>query len=326
MNKILIQAMACAICSSFAAADSTYDQSKAFNDGKSYRGANDGIKANINSSALNNVPGQDAETTNQLKNMYGTDIKNAGGNKSLACATYQPGSDAYKNQECDAINYINNNPSQKPNYTIDKTYDPIIVRGNNVTNAPQAYTSGAAGLSGSYTACTDKTTNLPAQYNTERCEIGHEITEGYCPTTLKVTYTWQLFTGQPGADTRYGRCPAGQYRGDQFPNPYVRYETETVSCAAYALGTGSGTLTWAIDCLGNRVLVGYDAGSCENPPNPAAIGGDMTIGVCLSAPRSIENCFEPGGGFTTKTTVPVFKDTMDESLCTELNAHRAVFN
>lgn len=302
-----------------------YDQQRAFNDAKNYKGSNDSIKNNINQSTMDKVPGQDASTTNDLKGLYGSDLLGKGDNKVSDCAAYKPTTDAYKNQECDTVNFIRKNPSERPTYTIDKKNDPIVSKGTTIANSPYAHTSGASGLTGSYTACYDKTTRLPAQYESERCQVGHEITEGYCPVVLRVTYQWELFTNQKGADTRYGRCNGLDVRGDRLQLAQTNtYETEGVQCSDFNLGAGSGSVTYAVDCYGKRTLVGYDASSCEIKPSPPSVVASQNIQSCTNAPRVIENCFTPDGIFTTKTTVPVFTDTLDDSACTELHQNGAV--
>lgn len=308
-----------------AHADDQYDQQKAFNDGKAYSSANGGLKAGINDAAVTNVPGQDASTTNQLKGMYGTNLAAPGADKANACANYTPGTDAYKNQECETINFVVGNPSKRPAYTIDKTTDPLISKGTTISNTPQNYTGGTGGLSGTYSSCKDKTTNLAAKYDTERCQIGRPVTEGYCSTTLVVTYTWQLYSGQAGADLRYGYCGSSDVRGDQLTIPLTNsYQNETVACSASNLGTGNQTLIWYTDCAGNKSQWGYDASGCSIKPDPVSSDPPHNvIQACANAPRTNQNCFTPDGQFTTKVTVPVFVDSLDTSQCAELNNNSA---
>lgn len=190
-------------------------QAEAFADGKAHKPKNVDIQNGINAGALTNVPGQDATTTNDLKSMYGSNLINQGQSKVAACASYVPGSDAYKNQECETVNYMVGNPSARPQYVIDKVNDPLVVTSGNISNTPGTHTAGTSGLAGNYSACVNQTTNQPAKYDTERCQVGRPVTEGRCATTLNVTYTWQSFANQPGADMRYGRCGAGEVRSNE---------------------------------------------------------------------------------------------------------------
>jgi hypothetical protein len=313
--------VALTVAASTYAADQ-YDQQKAFNDGKAYSSANGGLKAGINDAAITNVPGQDASTTNQLKGMYGTNLAVPGADKANTCANYAPGPDAYKNQECETINFVVGNPAKKPVYTIDKTGDPLISKGTTISNTPQNYTGSTNGLSGTYSACKDKTTNLPAQYNTESCQIGRTVTESYCPTTLVVTYTWQTYSGQAGADLKYGHCNGSDVRGDQLSIPLTNsYYTTATPCGSPEVDPGSATLIWYTDCSGNTSLWGYNGSACKTPS--VSDPPHYPIQACANAPRTIDNCFTPSGQFTTKATVPVFSDSVDTSQCADLYSSSA---
>jgi hypothetical protein len=301
-------------------------QAEAFADGKAHKPKNADIKNGINAGALTNVPAQDAATTNDLKTMYGSDLINQGQNKVAACASYVPGSDAYKNQECGTVNYMVGNPTARPQYVIDKVNDPLVVTSNNIRNTPGAHTAGTSGLAGNYSACVNQTTNQPAKYDTERCQVGRPVVEGQCAATLNVTYTWQSFANQPGADMRYGRCSAGEVRGDQLTIPLTNaYRTEQLQCSSRAWGGGVYIRILYKDCTGTEVEHGYNATGCSAPPNPMVIDPPrQPIASCTNAPRNNENCFTPAGVFTAKAQVPVFVDNWDYSACADLNAHGAV--
>ena len=301
-------------------------QSQAFNDGKSYKPANTDIKNGINSGAMAHVPGQDTGTTNGLAGLYGTSLTAPGQEKIAACAAYVPGSDAYKNAECETVNYVVGTPSTKPHYTIDKLNDPLIIESNNVRNTAQSHTAGMSGLSGNYTGCINQTTNQPERYDTERCQVGRPVTENQCSATLTVTYTWQRLAGQAGADLRYGYCDAGQVRGDRLSIPYANaYRTEAEPCLANGHGTGVETKIWYRDCSGNEVRHGYDASACSAPPTPAVSDPSrQPIRSCTDAPRTNANCFTPDGTFRIHVHVPVFQDHWDNSACAELDGNGAV--
>lgn len=322
-GNVLLAVVCAGACPSMA---QTTTQSQAFNDGKAYKPANTDIKNGINSGAMTNVPGQDPGTTNGLTGLYGTDLKGPGQDKIAACAAYVPGSDAYKNAECETVNYVAGNPSTRPTYTIDKVNDPLIIQSNNVRNTAPTHTAGMSGLSGNYTACTNQTTNQPERYDTERCQVGRPVTENQCSAKLSVTYAWQRFANQSGADLRYGFCDAGQIRGDQLTIPYTNaYRTEVGLCADNGHGAGAETKIWHRDCSGSEVLHGYDASGCSAPPTPAASDPPrQTIQACTNAPRTNENCFTANGQFTARVNVPVFKDNWDNSACAELDGNGAV--
>jgi hypothetical protein len=301
-------------------------QAEAFADGKAYKPKNADIKNGINGNAVTNVPAQDATTTNNLKSMYGSNLINNGQNKVAACAAYVPGSDAYKNQECETVNYMVGNPITRPQYVIDKVNDPLVVTSNNIRNTPSVHTAGASGLTGNYSACLNQTTNQPAKYDTERCQVGRPVVEGQCTAKLSLTYTWQSFAYQPGAELQYGKCKAGDVRGDQLSIPFQNeYRTELLQCSTRNWGQGIYIRTLYKGCNGTEVEHGYNAAFCSTPPSPLANDPPrQPIAMCTNAPRNNENCFTPGGIFTSKVLVPVFVDNWDQSACADLNAHGAL--
>lgn len=299
---------------------------EAFADGKAHKSKNAEIKNGINSGAVANVPAQDAAITSDLNSMYGSNLISHGNDKVAACATYVPGSDAYKNQECETVNYMVGNPITRPQYVIDKVNDPLVVKSNNIRNTPGVHTAGTSGLAGNYSACVDQTTNQPEKYDTERCQVGRPVVEAQCAVKLNVTYTWQSFANQPGANLQYGKCNAGDVRGDQLAIPLQNaYHTVQLQCSSRGWGQGVYTRILYKDCTGTEVEHGYNATGCSAPPQ--VLVNDPThqpIASCTNAPRNNENCFTPDGAFTNKVLAPVFVDNWDHSACADLDAHSAV--
>lgn len=323
MKRILFTLGALAI-GSIALADEQADQQKAFNDGKAYKSQNAGVAAAVNNSSLQYVPGQDPNGVNQLQSLYGQNTAQAGADKVTVCATYVPGSDAYKNQDCGTINYLVRNKTGEPTYTIDKKYDPLVVQGNTIRNAPQGYTQGASGLSGNYTGCVDKLTHTPIVTDTERCEIGHEVTLGSCPVIRVVTYTWEFYVGQAGADMRYAKCNDPDIRGDLltgYPQVGPLYTTTQENCSP--TDTAKKTIIWRNNCDKSVIQHGYDGTLCtpsqgfSDPPHEA------TQLCVFYPPHDNEFCFKADGTYSTLSIVPVFVDTLDDSACVELNTYRA---
>lgn len=326
MRAQILIALFAALMASAPGVHAQATQAEAFADGKAHKPKNNDIKDGINAAALADVPGQDATTTNDLKGMYGSNLIHQGENKVAACAAYVPGTDAYKNQECETVNYMVGNPTARPKYVIDKVNDPLLVSSSNIRNTPSVHTAGTSGLAGNYTACVSQTTNQPAQYDTERCQVGRPVVEGQCAATLNVTYAFQSFANQPGADMRYARCSPGDLRGDQLTIPLTSsYVTEQRQCSDRGWGRGVFIHMVYKDCAGGEVEHGYDATGCSTPP-PATVSDPprQEIAYCTNAPRNNENCFSPAGAFTAKVQVPVFVDNWDYRACADLNAHGAV--
>lgn len=318
---LVLTAFACA-----AQAGSTADQDKAFNEGKSYRSRNAEATNSINSENASKVPGQNAQGANDYSSMYGKDTKSAGSNTASTCATQPADKNGYKDQHCQAVNYVRKNPSENQNYEIDENRDATVQRSEAVNSNPRAYTGNAGGLAGNYTACTTRTTNTESETGTARCQIGHEVTENVCSANLIVSYTWEAYSGQTGADARYAKCQRqGDVRGDKLTIPQqVSYSYEVVACADYGLGEGQARIAWRHDCQGNRTMHGYNTTSCATQLDPALFWPSQPFDSCTTKPRTWANCFTATGEFTESALVPVFRDTVDDSSCIELNKNRAV--
>ncbi len=155
--------------------------------------------------------------------------------------------------------------------------------------------------------------------------MGRPVLESQCLAKLTVTYNWQRYANQPGADLRYGRCAAGTVRGDQLTIPLSNgYRSEQVQCADRGHGSGIEVLFWYADCTGVETLHGHDASNCTAAPSPALSDPPRhVIAACTDAPRTIETCFTPTGHLTDKVDAPVFVDHWDASACADLDAHGA---
>ncbi|MDP2369171.1 hypothetical protein [Rhodoferax sp.] len=246
----------------------TLDRDKAFKEGKAYKSATPAIGAAIPTTPLETtVPTYKSTTAGTLTPLYGKDVIGPGKDKVVDCSTYVPGTDDYANQECNAINFSVKNPSARPVVVIDPKTDPVVTSGEMIAKSPMPYTAGMGGLAGTYTACSSVTTTTPGIYDTERCQVGREVQEQSCSVHLVLTYTWALYVGQSGAETKYGVCPAPWVRGDKI------------------------------------VVV---------PPKTP------------DAPATVESCFDADLKFKSKTTVPVFTDSLDSSACAWLDADGAI--
>ncbi|MBB3221715.1 hypothetical protein [Pseudoduganella umbonata] len=297
-------------------------QGEAFNQGKAYRDENGHAVGAIRTDTAAAVPGRDATSEGTLQDLYGTPLPQAGEAKVADCATQAPVSDAYANQGCATINYLHRNPEQRPRTTVDRS-EPAIATGATVRSAPRAFTGDQPGLSGTYTACVDRTTRTPLQHQTERCLVGHAVTQGSCHRRLMLTYTWQGYASQPGAELAYARCKGGTVRGDKLSLPVTTsYRERQVSCADQGHGTGTERLILHTDCLGAERAHGYDARQCSAPPDPGYADPPRTIAQCTAMPRTAEHCFKPSGDYTGTADVPVFEDHWDDSDCGAFDAAR----
>lgn len=299
-------------------------QGEAFNQGKAYGEKNAATVGTIHAGAAEAVPGRDASREGALQDLYGTPLPEAGEARVADCAAQVPGNDAYANQECATINYLRRNPQQRPRTTISES-EPAIATGAAVRSAPRAFAGNQPGLSGTYTACVDRTTRTPLQQQTERCLIGHAVTQGSCQRNLSLTYTWQPYGSQQGAELAYARCGRGTVRGDRLTLPTTTsYRERDISCEERGHGTGIERLIFHVDCQGNERLHGHDARHCSAPPDPAYNDPPRIVTHCTTMPRTAEHCFAPSGQYAGQSQVPVFEDHWDDSDCAVFDTARGV--
>ena len=311
--------------SAMAIADAGQDtQAEAFRQGKAYQADNAAIGSTITAGHAGAVPGRDSARESDLQGIYGTPLRAAGEGKVADCASQAAGNDAYRDQECAAINYVHRNPDERAHTSVSRT-EPAVATATAVRGAPRAFTGDQPGLSGHYMACVERSTRSPLAHATERCLVGHAVTEGSCARQLTLTYTWQPYAGQDGAELTHARCGAGQVRGDQLALPAsIRYREEHANCATRGYGTGTETQVVHVDCLGNERLHGYDARRCSAPPAPALLDPPRTPAACTTMPRNAGHCFHPSGLYAGKAQVPVFEDHWDDSHCADFDRARGV--
>ena len=101
------------------------------------------------------------------------DTFTAGAGKITACQTGATNPDAFKQQNCDAINYMANQPTIRPQFAISSS-NPMMVTSRAIQN--NASTLAAASLGfvdpgavGSFTGCTTKATTTPPTFGIEVC-------------------------------------------------------------------------------------------------------------------------------------------------------------
>jgi conjugal transfer mating pair stabilization protein TraN len=170
------------LCATSASGQTT--QAEAFRDGKAYSRANADIRSRINSDAVTLVPGQDPESANSLKDLYGSDLRKKGDAKAATCSSYVAGADAYRDQDCDVTNYVGDNRNSRPRFAINRENDPLMTRSAGVRSSPREHVNGASGLSGTYSPCTatsTKQSNLVDCSNQTFCIAGNCFDTGSAP-------------------------------------------------------------------------------------------------------------------------------------------------
>ena len=106
-------------------------------------------------------------TTNPPQtSLYGSGGLGAPAGAAIANCALAPGqSSSYADQACNATNFSQSNPGQRPNFSIGPN-DPLLVRSKTIANDPQAI---AGNLAGTYNACTTQTVTTPDMYETRVC-------------------------------------------------------------------------------------------------------------------------------------------------------------
>ena len=266
MKKTLIAA---AIAASLAAAahGQVTTQGQAFQSGKDFANSAAGKGAASGSvsttSGTQNVPKYN--TNPSESSVYGGGrnlIGGAGSNKVLNCANYTAGN-AYDQQECNAVNYLQNLRSTRVPFTITSN-DPLMV-----SSAGTIANPGTIAANGTQ-ACHMETSTVPATYTTETCEQSTILTSFACNKTL---------IPQCG----YIGTPISQYnatKGGAFVTSWLT-PTGTPGLYDYLLevpyrncgGEGSGEIIFNLDTIG---FGSYITINMSNLDDAAAIGVNGT--------------------------------------------------
>jgi hypothetical protein len=179
------------------------------------------LKNDANTDMKNSDPNQNIprySESNDNSNLYGDShgpIQNAGSNRQSECQS-QAQADAYTQQECDALNFVTRNPSQRPQFNIDKDTDPLIVRSQNIPPATEASKSQV---------CQVVETKKPATFTTHTCLQTAGVETHACQRILNVKC--EVDSGNDGCDS-----------GGIIPNSW----------------DGDMAVAWANDGDGNFVL------------------------------------------------------------------------
>lgn len=154
----------------------------AFNAGKEFANAGKGVASGqvngaTGSSVLPNYGTSAPESSifQGGRNLIG----GAGTSKQAQCENYRA-PNAFQQQECDAVNFITKNASQRPKFNIDKKTDPLLVGSKGIISNPGS-TPGA-----STQQCRVERVKNPATYITETCTETQTLENLSCKRVLKV--------------------------------------------------------------------------------------------------------------------------------------------
>lgn len=158
------------------------------------------------------------------------------------CALTTGQGSSYADQSCNAINFSQTNPGQRPSFTISPN-DPLVARSKTIANDPQAI---AGNLAGTYGGCTTRTIATPDIFETRVCNEYRTPETQTCSKVLTVT---PYHT--PG-------CSPGQFLTRVTANPCPR----CIDYLAYDFTCGAGNyLMHAFTILKSNGATYMDLGS-----------------------------------------------------------------
>jgi hypothetical protein len=167
-------ALPLSLCAVMAQADTVNTPTDAFNAGKAF-GAT-GVTAagtQVNSSAASaNIPNY--TTSPPEASIYGSGspgLASAAQGKIVQCQTTTARNE-YAQQECDAINFVQQNPTTRPKLTIDPATDSVIQNSKGTIQNPGSVVSGQV--------CQVQNVTVPATYTTQTCEQSVAIETNAC--------------------------------------------------------------------------------------------------------------------------------------------------
>lgn len=113
----------------------------------------------------------------------------AGSQKQIDCQTAQSG-DAFNQQECDAVNFMTRNPTDRQKFKIDGTKDPLMTGSKSIiaNPGPQAGTSTQQ--------CHIETTKVPGKTTTETCTETETLGPQSCQRVLSVNVQMSCRPGE----------------------------------------------------------------------------------------------------------------------------------
>lgn len=145
-----------------------------------------------NTEAHGQVTGEAASTTvpNYTTNppeasLYGSGDLNAPAAAAISNCAGASGS-SYADQACNATNYSQTNPGQRPSFTIEPG-DPLVTRSNAIANDPQAI---AGNIAGTYSSCTTQTITGPEVFETRVCNQYRTMEQQSCEKVRMVNVSW----------------------------------------------------------------------------------------------------------------------------------------
>ncbi len=143
----------------------------------------------------------------------------AGMNKQAECATRRS-LNGFAQQECDAVNFLVKNPTERPKYTMDKKTDPLLTGSKETIEKPGPIPGDTN------QQCRVETITTPGTFITETCTETYGLDNPTCDKVL-------IIKQNPG-------CTSGQFLGRVLknicPNCLDPYIVADVYCAGSEQG------------------------------------------------------------------------------------------
>jgi hypothetical protein len=248
-----------------------YDSSTAFTEGRTLgSGSNSGVFQGIGSgNAASMVPGygQSASQSQLFQGGQGQ-LSGPGVTKVTDCAGQTPDADAYRRQECDAVNFVARNPSLRPAFSIDRATDPLISRANAIASNPTLQFTGI-NVGSSTEQCRVVTDTTPATFTTEICTEYRPVTSNLCSTARQIAV-------------------------DQNHLYQCVEQMQTLSNASCTIGQQIAVST-SHNYQCNQTVQGYETLSCRRGVSATVGFGQCTPGTWLgrTAFMDCSYCYDP---------------------------------
>ncbi|WP_022978941.1 hypothetical protein [Ideonella sp. B508-1] len=268
MKKAVIAASVAAAVAATALAQTINTPADAFKAGQDFSNSNKGKGAAAGSvntnSGTTNVPKYN--TSPPETSIYGGGkslIGAQGTNKIATCASYTA-SNAYDQQECNAVNYLQQMPAERPKFVIDKNTDPLMVNSKGtIANPGTIPASGTA-------ACHIEKTTIPGTYTTETCEMSTVLDSFECKKTLIPECGYVGTAISTHNETKTGAFVYATFEGTGTAGLYnYNLEVPYRNCG----GDGVGEVTFNLDTIG---FGSYITINLSNLDDAAAVGVNGT--------------------------------------------------
>jgi hypothetical protein len=195
-------------------------------------------------------------------------LSGPGVTKVTDCAGQTPDADAYRRQECDAVNFVARNPSLRPAFSIDRATDPLISRANAIASNPTLQFTGI-NVGSSTEQCRVVTDTTPATFTTEICTEYRPVTSNLCSTARQIAV-------------------------DQNHLYQCVEQMQTLSNASCTIGQQIAVST-SHNYQCNQTVQGYETLSCRRGVSATVGFGQCTPGTWLgrTAFMDCSYCYDP---------------------------------